>query len=188
MPRKARPHLAVIENLADIPSFDTEEEEATYWDTHQLSPALLATMRTPTEEEAPRPRHTRSISLRMDEGVLERLQILADKAQCPYQTLLKEFVRERIEQVEQGTLYTEAAGSRPVAGEPLPRRTAAWAATHAHLPNTAVDLIVIGKSDRLSSVLIEGFSAKADTRYLTLNDRLTMDQAIDFLVKLRDQQ
>ncbi|MGH2345813.1 MAG: CopG family antitoxin [Chloroflexota bacterium] len=88
--------------MADIPAFDNEEEEAGYWATHQLSPALLKNMRSPTNEEAPRPRRTRAISLRVDEGLLERIQALAAEARRPYQSLLKDYLAERVELEERG--------------------------------------------------------------------------------------
>jgi len=102
MARKGRHISATIDDLADIPVFDNEAEEADYWATHQLSPALLEGMRSPTNEEAPRPRRTRAISLRVDEGLLERIQALAARARRPYQSLLKDYLAERVELEERG--------------------------------------------------------------------------------------
>lgn len=104
MARKGRHISATIDDLADIPAFDNEAEEADYWATHQLSPALLQGMRSPTNEEAPRPRRTRAISLRVDEGLLERIQALAAKAGRPYQSLLKDYLAERVELEERRLL------------------------------------------------------------------------------------
>jgi CopG antitoxin of type II toxin-antitoxin system len=97
MARKQHPTLEVIEDLADIPVFTSEAEEAAYWGTHTLSEQLLTQMRPLSEADAPRPRKSRATSIRMDEGLLERLQALADQAHRPYQSLLKQFLAERIE-------------------------------------------------------------------------------------------
>jgi predicted DNA-binding protein len=98
MAGKQRQQLAVVVCFADLPDFPDEEAEATFWDTHTLSPALLESMHPPTEDEAPIPAHrTRAISIRMDEGILERLQALAEVSGRRYQSLLKKFVAERIE-------------------------------------------------------------------------------------------
>jgi hypothetical protein len=150
-------------------------------------------MRTPTDEEAPRPRHTRAISLRIDEGLLERLQALADKTQRPYQSLLKDYLRDRVEQEERGTLVPQVGCQQSTPTDPLPDDAAAWAKTggsmgHKHVLTTSVDLIMKGSSGPVSEVLAQGYTTVPDTTYLTLNERLTVEQAIDFLVKLRDRQ
>lgn len=111
MARKRHPELQVIEDLADIPVFTSEEEEAAYWGTHTLSEKLLKQMQPLSDDDAPRPRKSRAISLRIDEGSLERLQALADQAHRPYQSLLKQFLLERIE-LEESKAQKAAAVAR----------------------------------------------------------------------------
>jgi hypothetical protein len=111
MARKQQPSLAVVEELADIPVFTSEAEEAAYWGTHTLSEQLLKQMQPLSEDDAPRPRKSRAISIRIDEGLLERLQTLADQAHRPYQSLLKQFLSERIE-LEESKAQTTTAVAR----------------------------------------------------------------------------
>lgn len=97
MARRTAPELLIVDGPADIPDFATEQEEAEFWMTHRLSDRLLEGMRPLPDEDAPRPRRTRAISIRVDEGILERLQVLAEASGRPYQSLLKQFVAERVE-------------------------------------------------------------------------------------------
>jgi predicted DNA binding CopG/RHH family protein len=175
MARKGGQTPATIDDLADIPAFDTEEEEATYWATHQLSPALLAGMRSPTAEEAPRPNRTRAISIRVDEGLLERLQALAAKGHRPYQSLLKDYLAERVEFEE----HRSGAWPMPMPQiEPYdppayqaPEEPKATAIVHG------IDLnATTGPTTRVELLLVERQDSKT----------LTVQQAIDYLVKLRD--
>jgi hypothetical protein len=121
------PALHLVDDLADIPVFTSEEEEATYWSTHMLSEQLLKQMQPLSEDDAPRPRKSRAISIRVDEALLERLQALADKAHRPYQSLLKQFLSERVE-LEESKAQQAAAVAHQVdpaqALEQLARRVA----------------------------------------------------------------
>jgi len=109
MSRMTTPELLIVDGPADIPDFATEQEEADFWMTHRLSDRLLDGLRPPTDEEAPRPRRSRAVSLRIDEGLLERLQVLAAQAQRPYQSLLKQFLIERVE-LEENKAQAAACG------------------------------------------------------------------------------
>lgn len=90
-----------ISDPKDIPPFATEREEADFWATHSLSTGVLEQMQPipPGELPAPRPR-TRPVAIRFDPDVLRRLKALARKKGKGYQTLLKEFVLERLYEEE----------------------------------------------------------------------------------------
>ncbi len=79
-----------------IPEFRSETEEQEFWATHDstdyidwskatsaLFPNLKPTMKT--------------ISLRLPEPMLNRLKVLANERDVPYQSLLKMFLKERID-------------------------------------------------------------------------------------------
>ena len=81
----------------EIPSFQTEDEEREFWANHDSSeyidwsksksialPKLKPTLKT--------------ISLRLPETIIEELKFLANKRDVPYQSLLKMFLAERVEQ------------------------------------------------------------------------------------------
>jgi hypothetical protein len=101
-----------VERREDIPVFQNEDEEAAYWATHDIAGALLEEMQPvplegddwlpparPDTPPAPAAR-TRPVSVRMDADLLRRLKTLAAKKRKGYQSLLKEFVVERLYEEE----------------------------------------------------------------------------------------
>ena len=86
-----------VPKVKKIPAFDSEEQEREFWGKHDSSDYVdwrnaervrLASLR-PT---------TRTISIRLPETMIERLKVLANKRDVPYQSLLKMYVAERIEE------------------------------------------------------------------------------------------
>lgn len=80
----------------EIPLFRSEAEESEFWATHDsteyidwesasigIFPNLKPSLKT--------------ISLRLPETMIYELKILANKRDIPYQTLLKQFIAERIQ-------------------------------------------------------------------------------------------
>ena len=85
-----------------IPKFKSEAEEQEFWAAHDsteyvdwdtagkaLFPNLKPTMKT--------------ISLRLPEPMLNNLKVLANERDVPYQSLLKMFLKERLDQEFQKT-------------------------------------------------------------------------------------
>lgn len=79
------------------PAFKSEDQEREFWasrdstdhvDWDRAERVRLANLR-PT---------TRSISIRLPETMIERLKVLANKRDVPYQSLLKIYVAEKIEE------------------------------------------------------------------------------------------
>ena len=95
----ARKKLTEINSPDEIPENMTEAEEAEFWSTHSMSEEFFEKAEPVPEDELPRPR-TRPISLRLDDDVLRRLKDVAEKKHKGYQTLLKEFVVERLYEEE----------------------------------------------------------------------------------------
>jgi hypothetical protein len=93
--------MTTIESWAEVPRFTSEAEEAEYWASHELGDQLLDQMGPVPEGELPpaRPR-TRPVAIRFDEDTLLRLRALAARRHKGYQTLLKEFVMERLYEEE----------------------------------------------------------------------------------------
>ena len=90
-----------VQSSEEIPQFANEAEEAEFWATHSLSEAFLAKMDPLPEDVLPPPRpRTQPISLRLDSDVLERVRALAETKHKGYQTLMKEFVVERLYEEE----------------------------------------------------------------------------------------
>jgi len=85
--------------LKAVPTFESEEQEREFWATHDSSDYFDWSQATrPT---FPRLRPTlRTISIRLPEAMIGQLKVLANKRDIPYQSLLKQFLAERL-QVEQ---------------------------------------------------------------------------------------
>ncbi len=103
MAQKAKPSLKEINDFSEIPENMSEAEAADFWSTHSLGEKLLDQMESAADDpELPpvRPRKSLSTSIRLDADVLKRLKVLAQKKGKGYQTLLKEFVLERLYEEE----------------------------------------------------------------------------------------
>lgn len=93
--------MTIVENRADIPAFTSEDDEARYWAAHTLGDALLDKM-APIDDgflPPPHPR-TRPVPIRFSDDTLHRVKALAARRHIGYQTLLKEFVIERLYEEE----------------------------------------------------------------------------------------
>ncbi|MBS2967600.1 hypothetical protein J9317_02290 [Metabacillus sp. KIGAM252] len=91
-----------IDDLNEIPQNMTEEETKQFWEKHAMSEGLLNETHIEDEEDLPLPRKqsTKPINLRIESDLLSRLQKVAEKKNVPYQTLLKQFVAERVYEEE----------------------------------------------------------------------------------------
>lgn len=81
----------------DIPNFTTEEQERAFWATHD-STEFLDWDKAETVVLAHVKPTTKSISLRLPASMLNQLRLIANKRDVPYQSLIKLFLMERIEQ------------------------------------------------------------------------------------------
>jgi predicted DNA binding CopG/RHH family protein len=84
--------LATVNSWDSIPLFATVAEEIQYWEGHQIEVRLMqaALVRTDTTEST-------TITLRMDPRMLSRLKRLARQRYLNYQSMLKQWVAERLE-------------------------------------------------------------------------------------------
>ncbi|HKV07199.1 MAG TPA: BrnA antitoxin family protein [Thermoanaerobaculia bacterium] len=84
-------------SLKPIPKFESEDEEREFWATHDSTDHVDWSRAKPATFSRLKPT-TQTISLRLPEFLLENLKMLANKRDIPYQSLLKVFLAERIEQ------------------------------------------------------------------------------------------
>jgi CopG antitoxin of type II toxin-antitoxin system len=99
--KERKPTTTTIEDWSEVPRFASEAEEAEFWATHSLGDGLLASMGQVPEGVLPPPRpRTRPVAIRFDDATLRRLRVLAERRHKGYQTLLKEFVLERLYEEE----------------------------------------------------------------------------------------
>lgn len=91
-----------------IPGFPSEDEEREFWAEHDSTEYVDWS----TAEQVILPNlkpSTRTISLRLPEHMLEQIKVLANKRDVPYQSLLKIFLAERIEEELRGVPRRKAS-------------------------------------------------------------------------------
>ena len=86
-----------MNKMKRIPKFKTEEEEREFWRNHDSSEYLTWDDATEITLAKLKP-STKTISLRLPESMIEELKILANKQDIPYQSLLKVFLAERLDE------------------------------------------------------------------------------------------
>ena len=86
-----------MKKMKRIPRFKTEKEEREFWRTHDSSEYLEWNDSIKITLAKLKP-STKTISLRLPESMIEELKILANKHDIPYQSLLKVFLAERLEE------------------------------------------------------------------------------------------
>lgn len=80
-----------------IPKFKIEDEEREFWATHDSTDYIDWSKGKKVVLSKLKP-SIKTISLRLPESMLEELKLLANKRDVPYQSLLKIFLAERIEE------------------------------------------------------------------------------------------
>jgi predicted DNA binding CopG/RHH family protein len=86
-----------MKNLKPVPKFKSADEEAEFWNSHdstdyidwsQAEKTVMPNLKTSTE----------TISMRLPAPLLARIKGLANERDVPYQSLMKVFLSERVEQ------------------------------------------------------------------------------------------
>ena len=83
--------------LKGVPKFKTEDKEREFWATHDSTDyfdwdnaeRVIFPNLKPT---------TRTISLRLTVSMLDRIKVLANKSDVPYQSLIKMILKERLDE------------------------------------------------------------------------------------------
>lgn len=82
--------------LKPIPKFHSEAEERRFWETHDTTDYVdwskAQRARFPNLKMS-----TTSISLRLPQGLLDRIKIAANKRDVPYQSLIKVWLTEKVD-------------------------------------------------------------------------------------------
>lgn len=98
--------MHVVNNPEDIPAFATEAEEVEFWATHEIGDAMFDRAAQDPDARAmlaalpKRPRKSTPTSIRLGTDLERRLRHLAALKGTSCQTLLKEFVLERVYEEE----------------------------------------------------------------------------------------
>jgi predicted DNA binding CopG/RHH family protein len=81
--------------MKTIPKFQNEAEERKFWESHDSTAYLDWSKARKINLPNLKPSST-SISLRLPNGLLERIKIAANKRDVPYQSLIKTWLAEKV--------------------------------------------------------------------------------------------
>ena len=84
--------IKVLEHWNEIPEFDDETEEATFWSGHTLDTRL---MNSAVHKQTVR--ESTTITLRFDPRMLARIKRIARSRYLNYQSMMKQWLSERLE-------------------------------------------------------------------------------------------
>ena len=118
--------------LKTVPKFRSEEEERRFWATHDSADYVDWSRARDVVFPNLKP-STETISLRLPASLLADLKVLANRRDVPYQSLLKVYLSERVDQ----ELRQTASGERleSLVREPEPPYGVAPAGTHRRRPS-----------------------------------------------------
>lgn len=85
--------LQTITKWSEIPTFRTEKEEAAFWLQHQIDSRLMNQSIVKSDV-----RESTTITLRFDPRMLARIKRLARARFLNYQSMMKQWLSERLEQ------------------------------------------------------------------------------------------
>ncbi|MCH8859430.1 MAG: BrnA antitoxin family protein [Proteobacteria bacterium] len=80
-----------------VPRFATEAQERKYWETHDSADHIDWSKAERARFPNLKPT-TRAISLRLSVSLLEQIKVAANKRDVPYQSLIKAWLAEKVEQ------------------------------------------------------------------------------------------
>ena len=86
--------MRTIANWEDVPIFDSEESEADFWTEHRPDLRLMEAAVAGVSEVS----ESVTITLRIDPRMLARIKRLARSRYLNYQSMIKQWLSERMEQ------------------------------------------------------------------------------------------
>jgi len=86
-----------MSKLKKIPKFKTEDEEREFWSTHDSTEYVDYTKAKKGLFPGLKP-STRSISIRLPASLIEKLKVLANERDVPYQSLMKILLAEKVKE------------------------------------------------------------------------------------------
>ena len=84
-----------------VPKFASEQEEREFWETHDSSEYVDWAAAESVVMSNLKP-STKTISLRLPEGLLDSIKVEANKRDMPYQSLIKAWLAEDVKESRQG--------------------------------------------------------------------------------------
>jgi len=85
--------ITTLRAWKDVPTFDSESDEARFWSHHQLDGRLMQMSLHKADV-----RESTTITLRFDPRMLSRIKRIARRRFLNYQSMIKQWLSERLEQ------------------------------------------------------------------------------------------
>ena len=85
--------LALVRAWKEVPAFDSDEAEGHFWSSHQIDGRLMQ-----MSMHRPDVRESTTITLRFDPRMLSRIKRIARRRYLNYQSMIKQWLSERLEQ------------------------------------------------------------------------------------------
>jgi predicted DNA binding CopG/RHH family protein len=86
--------MGTVSNWEDVPIFDSEEAEASFWGENSVDVRLMESSVAASSEST----ESVTITLRIDPRMLARIKRLARERYLNYQSMIKQWLSERMEQ------------------------------------------------------------------------------------------
>ncbi len=83
-----------IKKWSDIPTFSSEQKEAEFWLSHELDASLMSEALLGSDPTG----DSTTVSIRFDPRMLSRLKRMARSRYLNYQSMIKQWLAERLEQ------------------------------------------------------------------------------------------
>ena len=100
-----------MNKLKEIPEFSSEAEERAFWEINDSAEYLDWSKAKNAKFPNLKP-STKTISMRLPESLLDRIKIEANKRDMPYQSLIKAWLVEDVEE-QRRTLTPTSAAPKP---------------------------------------------------------------------------
>ena len=84
--------MKTVSSWSDVPKFDSEDEEAQFWAAAQLDSRLMNASLQKADN-----RESITITIRFDPRMLARIKRLARSRFLNYQSMIKQWIAERLE-------------------------------------------------------------------------------------------
>ena len=85
--------LKIVRTWRELPDFEDEDAEGRFWAEHQLDVRLMQ-----ASVHRPDVRESTTITLRFDPRMLSRIKRIARRRYLNYQSMIKQWLSERMEQ------------------------------------------------------------------------------------------
>lgn len=90
--------MNIVQNWDDVPLFDSESAEAVFWAENRLDLRLMEGASVSSSESS----ESVTITLRIDPRMLSKIKRLARSRYLNYQSMIKQWLSERMEQEVRG--------------------------------------------------------------------------------------